>query len=233
MVYFVGIVVAVILVGGFFAVYRSRKKEEAFEMPALTNRFRNRDALARELIAWSQRVDAPGLGAWLGSMGQDERAALVKELQRFCKDAGFKLAWIVEDQIEDEAVRDELAQATQQFLQAHRVGAQARDGLQVYVALVDLLQNPDGRKNRPKTQAVYLQLANKGVVPQADIDLLFEKDRRRWEHAAKSIAVASRADRENVNQAIRAHVLGEGMPPTNIADSAAVDTTSSARAATV
>ncbi|MGB1249025.1 MAG: hypothetical protein ACPG8W_00215 [Candidatus Promineifilaceae bacterium] len=208
---YAGAAVILIAVGAFFTFYRGRSKDDEFQMPVLKNNFRNRAALTEAFMMWIKQADAAS-GAWLLNLEPKERDAFVKAADRFCKKGGFQLAWIVEDQIEDETLRLHMAQSVQRFVQAHRSESEAKGDLVVYKALIDLLKNAGRGKYRPKTQAVYLQLAKQDVIPQANVDILFQRDRRRWEQAAKAIALASRSNRAAVNQAIREHVLGEPQP---------------------
>jgi hypothetical protein len=206
---YIGLAVALIVIGSVFTVYRNRN-HKGVDLPTLRNNFGSRRELNEQFVAWVGRMDdMQGSGAWLKALEPKERVMLIREVEAFCKDVGFRLPWLISEQIEDTQLREHLETAVLRYLQSHQAGMVAQEELRVYVALVDLLNNAERRSYRPKTQAVYLQLANSQVIPNVETNLLFKKDRRRWEYAAEAIAAVSRTDREAVNQAIRQHVLGE------------------------
>lgn len=207
-VLFAGFAVGLLIIGAFFTFYRNREATPEFQLPSLDNPYKNRIALEKALIEWVESRDRP-LATWLRALNPKVRQAIVKEVEKFCKKKKFEVAWIINQQIEDEILQMTLNQFLLQFLQSERMVVDAEADLKAYVGLVDLVQNINRRNRKQQAQLVYLQLVNNGVLPQSNIDMLLSKDRNRWENAAKSITLASRTDRPIVNLAVREHVLGE------------------------
>lgn len=205
---FGGIAIVLIAIGTGVAIYRNRSDKRGNELPVLTNKYRNPKLREQRLLEWADAQD-PDLGGWMREMHAKESKQLLKEVERFCKSKKFQIAWILDQQIEDENVQTALNSAILDFLRSQYTTDKTRKELEDYVALIDLLENVDSSRYQQKLQAIYLQLVNQHVIPQGNIEMLFSADRRRWKKAGKSIAIASRAERELVNLAIREHMLGE------------------------
>ncbi len=207
-VLFAGLAIVLVVIGAFFTFSRGGEETPAFQLPSLHNNYKNNLALAQALIEWMRPHDA-ALADWLQTMNPKAQEEIVKEVEKFCQKKHFHMAWVIDQQIEDEALQMTLTQFLLQFLQGERMLAQSESELKAYVALVDLVQNINRRKRKQKAQLVYLQLVNNEVLPQGNLDMLLSKDKKRWENAAKSITLASRTNRPMVNVAISEHVLEE------------------------
>ena len=203
-----GVAILLIAIGGFATYARYSKKRREMELPSLVNKYRNANLRGQRLLEWAMVQEEP-VGEWLRDMHDKERKQLLRELDRFCKQKKFDLAWVLDQQVEDKDVQTALNQAVMQFLRAQFSADDSAKDLENYIALIDLLQHAESHRYRNQMQTIYLQLVNQNAIPKGNTELLFSGDSGRWKKGAKSIALASRTHREIVNLAVREHMLGE------------------------
>lgn len=131
---------------------------------------------------------APGLQAWITALPAPALQALVDQTAIFCAEMNLNLAWLVEQQLEDEPV---LKQAATDMVVAYCTACwkavDAQPELQVFGTYQRFLQDPDSRQYRVLRRRLLAQLIEQGLAtapPAADLILAAEDERQRYAVAA-------------------------------------------------
>lgn len=159
--------------------------------------------------AWVAQQDWADTNTWLASLDEKGLTNITSEMAAFCEDAGFDLAWLIQNQINKEALRETLENAVRLNLQAFHHASRVQPSLTLYKTLVDWLQKPTSRKYRHDTRAIYSQLAQEGVIPPASADALLDTNKNRWQHVTDALHTAYRNDPNAVERAVQTIILTE------------------------
>lgn len=204
MSYVIPLVIALSIVT-FATVQRVRQRNAApaIPRPQLSKRSsKKHKQLPALLLAWAERRDRHGVGAWLQRLSLKELKLLTKDVSVFMRDMGFDLLWVVDREIDEVDLRNEVGNMLFSYLEAFYQAAKLQDDMVLYVKLVDFLNNLQSRRYQGAAQAVFKQLIDDGVIPRNSAELIFERRSKRRQHVEQAILNAAQSDRAAVKLAV-------------------------------
>ncbi len=178
----------------------SQVVEEAGEI-AGNIRGKKQPDLTEPFRAWAtENVADEELKIWLTSLSEEGLKALTEQLANFCADLNLELAWLVEEELEQEP---ELKQAAQEivirYCLACRKAVQIQDELNIFKTFQDIVNNLSRKENQVVSQKLLTELHQQDLVPTATPELLLASNKQRREYVSQTIRQAANTDRQKFN----------------------------------
>lgn len=199
-----GIVVGVMLAN--YLAERKAKAEEApvadapTEQPAATTssppakrRFwfggKDQNDQIQTFQNWTNaKLEQPELRAWLGSLNNEQLRALIEQLDTFCHQLGFDLAWLTNETLQKNPELEAMALAVvEHYCSACCQAASAQNGFQQFRQLLDLVEQPFNREHKPISQQIYADLVRRDIVPAMAPDLMVATEQARQTAMANAV----------------------------------------------
>ncbi|MEM7125041.1 MAG: hypothetical protein AAF702_01865 [Chloroflexota bacterium] len=115
---------------------------------------------ASESLADDQEIQT-----WLMSLSPAQVGAFVSHLQKFCKDMGFDIGWLVHGDLTDNPILGKsLANIVRQYSRISYEAVGLHEDVEGFRVYHQYLQNPNSRDNRLLAQAIFGRLVEKGLT---------------------------------------------------------------------
>jgi hypothetical protein len=163
---------------------------------------RKQSQLPKKFQKWSSsQLTDEGLTDWLTNLSDEGSNALTSQLEAFCADLNFELAWLVEGDLDKDP---ELKQVAEDVVVGYTTScwqaALAQNDLAAFRTLRELESNPTSKKHRELIQELYSSLFQQDLVSQPELSEVFlSSENKRFKRAVKMILEAAETDRKKFN----------------------------------
>ena len=167
--------------------------------------------LPQQFLAWIDKGDTieQPVKDWLHSLSEPGLQAFTEHLATFCSDMGFELAWLVEQQFDE---NPELAQTTEKivlpYCRACQQAAAAQEDIEAHKMLQAFEQNPSSRKHQEFGQKLFAKLVQESLAAANISDYLAATSKKRQQQTLQAIQEAVKKDSVAFNRALKEVIRG-------------------------
>jgi len=168
-------------------------------------------SLPQQFLAWIDKVDTveKPVQDWLHALSEPGLQAFTEHLAAFCSDMGFELAWLVEQQFDQ---NPELARAAEKivlpYCRACQQAATAQEDIEAHKMLQAFEQHPSSRKNQEFGQKLFAKLVQEGLATANLSDYLAATSKKRQQQTLQAIQEAVKKDSVAFNRALKEVIRG-------------------------
>ena len=155
---------------------------------------------------------------WLASLTDEQIGALAEHLAEFCRDMGFELSWLLENQsAQNPDLMEQLGQIILLYSRASYQAVTIQEDVEFYRIYHDLIQNPKSRANRKLNERLFGQLVEQGMSDVTISEHLASSERKRQQQILETIQNAAKAHPQVFNRILKT-VLMEQTTPVGLAE---------------
>jgi len=162
--------------------------------------------LPQQFRIWVDKVESiePPVKEWIHGLSEPGLQAFTEHLSGFCADMGFELAWLVEQQFDQ---NPELAQTVEKivlpYCRACQQAAQAQEDLEAHKTLQAFERNPGHRKQQEFGQKLFAKLIQDGLTTASISDYLAASAKQQQQQTLQAIHDAVQKDSVGFNRALK------------------------------
>lgn len=142
---------------------------------------------------WAQaKLESPEVRTWLASLTNEQVSALIEQLDSFCHNLGFDLAWLTSESLhKTPELESKAITVVEHYCNACLEAANAQVGFQQFRQLLDLVEQPFSRENKAVAQQLYPELVRRDIVPAMTPDLMVAAEQARQQAIAAALKDAA------------------------------------------
>ncbi|MEZ4868205.1 MAG: hypothetical protein R3C14_43155 [Caldilineaceae bacterium] len=133
-------------------------------------------------------VGDPTLKRWMAELNDEQLQAFAEHIAAFAHEMGFELSWLLDQKLQPSPdLERALARVISNYCNACLHAVRAQDDLEMYKALRNYLEHPDGRLQREFGQALFGQLMEQKLTSIRIADHLSLPDPKRRQQITMTI----------------------------------------------
>lgn len=173
----------------------------------------------QEFQAWAEGLEPLGsppvseLKQWLAASSPQDVQKLMNQATAFGSGLNFDIAWLLDQQLENDAqLKQRLEETMAFYCLAHFKATLVADELKVFMAWQAWQKNPLSKQQYEFSQNLFTKLVDEGLTPPAPSNLFLASNKLRQKHAIAAIRQVAEQKKDAFNAALKEVVLSDTKP---------------------
>lgn len=157
---------------------------------------------------------APDIQTWLDTLSDEQIMALAEHLSEFCRDMGFELSWLLNNQMaQNPELMQGLTQIVLHYNQASYQAVALQGEVEIYRVYNDLVQNPKNRANRELGEHLFGKLVEQDLSDVTIAEHMAASTHQRQQQILETIQRIATEHPQVFNNTLKTVLIERTMPP--------------------
>jgi len=156
----------------------------------------------------------PEIIEWLEMLSDEQIAALTEHLADFCRDMGFELNWLLDNQIaQNTELMHGLTQIVLLYSSASYTAVRLQEDVEIFRVYHQYLQDPNSRANRELGEHLFGKLVEQGKGNVSISKHLASSNRQRQQQIIETLQQTAAEDPKTFQTTLKTVLIERTLPP--------------------